>query len=287
MYFYEQSRAGMPPFLSGGCFIYMLHLVLLASLIAASAIDLELWVIPLSICWFATAIGLIGASVGPCIINLHNIEQNFLLPLASAKTAALAAGGGVGLAFSLVLLKLGILKRSYEAGEPAPKGEPEKRPEEYNHRTEVLKEVVFLVPIILFACFWRALVVRSGGAALWWVDLSQQPVVAGLLGGLWAYFVGCGVVWATRIFGTLLFGKEAMGMGDVHLMGAAGAVLGPWPVGIAFFIAPFFGLLWAATQMFFKKVRQIPYGPFLSLGIFTVMIFHDRIVGYLAAMFYY
>jgi leader peptidase (prepilin peptidase)/N-methyltransferase len=85
-------------------------------------------------------------------------------------------------------------------------------------------------------------------------------------------------VWATRILGTLAFGREAMGLGDVHLMGAAGAVIGALPVAVAFFIAPFFGLGWVSIQMLTKKIHQIPYGPFLSLGIFTVMIFQDRIL---------
>jgi leader peptidase (prepilin peptidase)/N-methyltransferase len=97
---------------------------------------------------------------------------------------------------------------------------------------------------------------------------------------MWGYFVGCAAVWATRILGTFLFGREAMGMGDVHLMGAAGAVIGPWFVVMAFFIAPFFGLAWAGCQMFFKKIRQIPYGPFLSLGVLTVMILHDWVREY-------
>jgi leader peptidase (prepilin peptidase)/N-methyltransferase len=78
-----------------------------------------------------------------------------------------------------------------------------------------------------------------------------------------------------------------MGLGDVHLMGAAGAVIGPVFVVVAFFIAPFFGLAWAGFQMFFKKTRQIPYGPFLSLGIFTVMILHDRIIDYLLFTIYH
>jgi len=69
-----------------------------------------------------------------------------------------------------------------------------------------------------------------------------------------------------------------MGLGDVHLMGAAGAVIGPVFVVVAFFVAPFFGLVWAGFQLLFRKIRQIPYGPFLSLGVFTVMILHDWIL---------
>jgi leader peptidase (prepilin peptidase)/N-methyltransferase len=121
----------------------------------------------------------------------------------------------------------------------------------------------------------------------WWVNFSQVPAIAGFLGSLWGYFVGCGVVWATRIFGTLGFGKEAMGLGDVHLMGAVGAVIGPVFVVVAFFVAPFFGLAWAGFQMFFKKTRQIPYGPFLSSGVLTVMILHDWIIDYLLFIIYH
>ncbi|MHC5173735.1 MAG: prepilin peptidase, partial [Planctomycetota bacterium] len=108
-----------------------------------------------------------------------------------------------------------------------------------------------------------------------WSSFVALPVVSGLLGSVGGYLVGCTVVWTTRIFGTLGFGKEAMGLGDVHLMGAAGAVIGAKWVVLAFFIAPFFGILWALYQAIFKKMRQIPYGPFLSLAVFAVIIFHD------------
>jgi len=68
-------------------------------------------------------------------------------------------------------------------------------------------------------------------------------------------------------------------------MGAAGAVVGPVMVVVAFFVAPFFGLGWAVFQMVSKKIRQIPYGPFLSFAVFTVMILHDRIVKEFAFLF--
>ena len=279
LYFRSGLRAGVGSFLAGGWFVYLISVILLAVLIAASAIDLELWVIPISICWFVTAVGLLGSAAGVYVLDPVVIRQYFLLPSASAITASLAVGAAIGLAISLVLVATGLIKRSY--------GTEDGNEQKVNHRLEICREIVFLLPIIIcsLAAFWICR--KSVPVHSWWVSFSQRPVIAGLLGSLWGYFVGCGIVWATRIFGTLGFGKEAMGLGDAHLMGAAGAVIGPVCVVVAFFIAPFFGLAWAGFQMFFKKIRQIPYGPFLSLGVFTVMILHDRIIDYLLFSIYY
>jgi leader peptidase (prepilin peptidase)/N-methyltransferase len=147
--------------------------------------------------------------------------------------------------------------------------------------------VVFLLPVIVGVLVGFIVLCRIEAVRPWWVDTMQSPVLAGFLGSLWGYLAGCAVVWATRILGTLAFGKEAMGLGDVHLMGAAGAVTGPLAVVLAFFIAPFFGLAWAMYQAIFKKTRQIPYGPFLSMAVFVVMIFHDWFGAWIAGLYFY
>ena len=297
LYFRTDLRDTLKPFPDGGWFIYLISITMLSALIAASAIDLELWIIPLSICWFVTAVGLIASTAAPFIIDLTKIREYALFPSATPKTAALAAGALIGLAISLLLLAKGKIKGSYETEDDSPNTtdttdspqnlNPEQNPEEQeqpqlNHRLEMCREILFLLPII--ACSIAAyLLCEKTGISSHWSTFTQHPALAGLFGSLWAYFIGCAVVWITRILGTLAFGKEAMGLGDVHLMGAAGAVIGPVLVVVAFFIAPFFGLTWAAVQMFFKKNRLIPYGPFLSLGIFTVMILHDRILAYLSS----
>ncbi len=308
LYFRSGLRDGISPFLGGGWFIYLVSIIMLAAFTAASAIDLELWVIPLSICWFVTIVGFIGSAVGAYIIDPSLIHAYWLLPSASAKTGSLAVGASAGLAVSLLLLSTGLIKRSYEAEDGGRKSEDrgqktedrgqkpalsevegtedrrqrtEDRSEhEFNHRMEVCKEIIFLLPIIICSAVVFLIVKETGPVNKWWSDFLQRPVIAGFLGSLWGYFVGCGVVWATRIIGTFTFGKEAMGLGDMHLMGAAGAVIGPVFVVLAFFIAPFFGLAWAVFQMFFRKTRQIPYGPFLSLAVFAVMILHDWILNY-------
>ncbi|HBG77628.1 MAG TPA: hypothetical protein DDW84_02095 [Phycisphaerales bacterium] len=279
IYFQTSLRKGTGEFLDSGYLLYAVHIIMLAALLAASAIDLELWVIPLSICWFITAIGIVGSATAGFVYDPMIIKGYDLFPLASAKVAILTAGALAGLFISLLLLFTGLIKESY--GGQNSEGINQPSTENYKHRLEMLKEVIYLLPIII--CSYAAFKIygRFSGFADWWIDFSQKPVISGLAGSIWGYFVGCAVVWATRILGTLAFGREAMGLGDVHLMGAAGAVLGAWPVTVAFFIAPFFGLLWAAFSMFFKKTRQIPYGPFLSMGLFLVMIMHDVVINWL------
>ena len=299
LYFRTDLRPGVDSFIRGGWLIYLVSIIMLSAFIAASAIDLELWIIPVSICWFVTAVGLVASALGGYIIDPADITNFALLPTTrtiffkESTIASLSAGAAIGLVISLLLLVTGLIKRSYESAtessEPGP--EPKTNQEsaktshepQFNDRLEVCREIIFLLPIIVCsaAAYWF---IRQFS---WWVDFSQKPVIAGLLGSFWGYFVGCGVVWATRIFGTLAFGKEAMGLGDVHLMGAAGAVIGAPFVIVAFFIAPFFGLAWVAVQMFFKKIRQIPYGPFLSLGVLAVIILHNKIFSYLNSVFWH
>ena len=291
LYFRTDLRPGVDSFLQGGWLIYLVSILMLAAFIAASAIDLELLIIPVSICWFVTIIGLIASALGVYIIDPADINNFALLPTTKAvfindvTIASITAGAVIGLVISLLLLVMGLIKRSYESEDlqDLPDKQQESADEQdFNHRLEICREIVFLLPIVVCAAaaYWLI------GKQSWWVDFSQKPAIAGLLGSFWGYFVGCGLVWGMRIFGTLGFGKEAMGLGDVHLLGAAGAIIGAPFVFVAFFIAPFFGLAWAAFQMFFKKIRQIPYGPFLSLGVFTVIILHNKIFSYLNSFFW-
>ncbi len=275
IYFHTELRTGIN-LDGGGLYVYAVSVILLAGLIAASAIDLELWLIPLSICYAIVAVGLAGSTIAPYVMDLAHIRDFGLLPVATANQAAMAAGATVGMALSLLLLRLGVIKQSY--ADQSDEMIFDQEDDDTDHRLESLKEIVFLLPIVLLAAGAYYLTRQDAPLHEWWVDFSQRPALAGFFGSVWGYFIGCAIVWGTRIFGTLAFGKEAMGLGDVHLMGAAGTIIGWQFVLVAFFIAPFFGLAWAMVQMFFKKTRQIPYGPFLSLGILVVMILHNIII---------
>ncbi len=275
-------------FVSNGWLIYLHVMVLAAAFLAASAIDLELWVIPLSLCWIVTGVGMLTSAIGPLVVHLREGALCSIFPMVLPKWSAAAAGSTIGLLFSLWALKKGWIQASYNLDQKGTqegiKAENKEKQDidepEYDDRKEILKEVVFLLPVILGGLI-GFLAMKHPGFVDPWNRFSQLPLLEGFLGSLTGYLAGCGVVWATRIFGTLLFGREAMGLGDVHLMGAAGAVIGPGWVVLAFFVAPFFGLLWALYQFLSKKSRQIPYGPFLSLAVLAVILFRDQIYAYL------
>jgi prepilin signal peptidase PulO-like enzyme (type II secretory pathway) len=105
-------------------------------------------------------------------------------------------------------------------------------------------------------------------------DLRAPLWFSALSACLMGYLIGGGVVWAVRILGSLLFGKEAMGLGDVHLMAAVGAVLGWIDATLAFFVAAFVGLAWALLGAVFRggMLKHLPYGPHLAVATVLVLL---------------
>ncbi len=118
------------------------------------------------------------------------------------------------------------------------------------------------------------------GLAGAWGRIFANAHLNALAAALFGFLIGGAIVWLTRILGTLAFGREAMGLGDVHLMAAGGAVLGWLGPLLAFFIAPFFGLLAVVLSAARRRAGELPYGPWLSLGLLAVILFQDKIWAY-------
>jgi leader peptidase (prepilin peptidase)/N-methyltransferase len=288
-YYILNLRGALAPFPESWP-LYAAHVTLICGLLACSLIDAETFTVPLEVCWFVSLVGLGVAAASP---------QPALVPTVPAPLGAGSIGAVVGLGVALFLQYRGIILPSFidaEAPEaenletePASARAREDKPvavaysseNGVNPRVEILREVLFLLPVLAGGFLAGMLVAYVPALSRGWsqlMTLADGRVgwhVGGFTGALFGYFIGGAWVWGMRIFGTLAFGKEAMGLGDVHLMAAVGAVCG-WVIpSVAFFVAPFFGLLWALALLVRKGQHELPYGPWLSLASLTVMIFYD------------
>jgi leader peptidase (prepilin peptidase)/N-methyltransferase len=272
--------------------MYASHAALFCGLLVCSAVDIELWIVPLEVCWFVSLVGLISSAIAP----------HPWMPGISPAWAAMSVAGSIGLIASLILQHYGLLQASFVDASDKPIAPPSEqadgsasdkakaRPKAVaftkehgvNPRVEILRELLFLAPAIVLAGIACLLVTKVDSLRLAWAGVLESPVtgrhIKGLLAAVMGYLVGGLWVWGTRILGTLAFGKEAMGLGDVHLMAAVGAVAGWIVPSVAFFLAPIFGLLWAVYLWLGRNQRELPYGPWLATASAAVMIFHDKLL---------
>ena len=145
--------------------------------------------------------------------------------------------------------------------------------------------MLFLLPPMAGAILGYVLTERVPAIHAAWYAAVRHDWLSGLLGSLFGGLVGALVVWMMRIFGTILFGRVAMGRGDVDLMFGVGTILGAGAATVTFFVAPFFGIILAIYMLITRKRRELPYGPYLSLGAAFVMLFYCPIADYLLGGF--
>ena len=244
---------------------YVAFATLLGALWSMTVIDAKTFLIPIQIPVFVSIAAMVLWTVQGLIAR--DIANLWPLP-GTAWPATLAALLGLGgVLVSWALLATGRLRPSFvDYDDFVPEGETLG---DYPHaRREMGVELLFLVPCIAgiaLGWWWGSTI--SGVPPVW-----VQALGASVLG----YLVGGAVVWAVRILGTLGFGREAMGMGDVHLLAAVGAVTGWFLPLVVFFVAPFLGLAWAGIAGVLRRVdgrrRELPYGPHLAIAVIAVFL---------------
>jgi len=80
---------------------------------------------------------------------------------------------------------------------------------------------------------------------------------------------GGGFIWGLALLGKKIYKKDAVGEGDIFLMGGIGALCGWEGVLTAIIMASFFGSVYGVSLLLLKRadrMSHMPFGPFLALG---------------------
>ncbi len=115
--------------------------------------------------------------------------------------------------------------------------------------------------------------------------VTYIPLSVSLLG----LAFGFGLLYLVRFLGSKAFGREAMGMGDVFLMGAVGAIFGPVAVLATLILSSLFGSIAGVSAIIFSKTKlgrfvEIPYGPYICMGSLVWMFHGDEILNWYLRM---
>ena len=124
------------------------------------------------------------------------------------------------------------------------------------------------------------LVANAYDCFFFWGKVYWENYLFYCVGGL---ALGFGLLWLVRWLGSKAFKREAMGMGDVFLMGAVGALFGPVAVVFTLMVSAVLGSLVGLGMIALSKARlgrfvAIPYGPYICLGCLVWMFFGPQLV---------
>ena len=128
---------------------------------------------------------------------------------------------------------------------------------------------------LVISCF--NFVYGDGAGSSIWIKLSP------LLWSLGGLVFGFGLLWLVRWLGSKAFKREAMGMGDVFLMGAVGALFGPVAVIVTLILSSVFGSVVGVVLILLSKTKlggftPIPYGPYICMGCLAWMFYGPQLV---------
>lgn len=114
------------------------------------------------------------------------------------------------------------------------------------------------------------------------IYFGLHPFLKSLLSGIFIF----ALLYLIKIWGDFAFKKESLGGGDIKLGIFIGVVLGIKLSLVAIVIASFTALPYASIYMIKKKDKEIPFGPFLILGVLLAFIFMTPISNFISGLFF-
>ena len=152
---------------------------------------------------------------------------------------------------------------------------------------QLLPDFVTVGGMLLGVAYWTLFSLSFKNFALEFSNLKMYLPLAWSLAGL---AFGFGLMWLVRWLGSKAFKREAMGMGDVLLMGAVGALFGPVAVLATVMLSSVAGSIVGLGMILASKVKlgrfvAIPYGPYICLGCLAWMFFGQELVTWYLGLF--
>jgi leader peptidase (prepilin peptidase)/N-methyltransferase len=96
------------------------------------------------------------------------------------------------------------------------------------------------------------------------------------------------VFTGVRAFSQLLFRREGMGLGDVKLAGAIGAMLGPGLALLSFGLAVATGAVLGVALIALRvrrRMEYLPFGPFLAAASLVALLAREQLVSSSRALY--
>jgi prepilin signal peptidase PulO-like enzyme (type II secretory pathway) len=152
-------------------------------------------------------------------------------------------------------------------------------------RRNAVKEFMGLLPpIVGFGLFWAIFQylapMKMIGERCLFVKIGPMMPLVGLYYSLAGILAATAFGWAVRILFTLIFGKEAMGTGDIYILAAIGAIAGIFVTILGFFLGSVIGVLGIVVLLLWKTSRALSYGPWIAIGALLCMLFYNPIANY-------
>lgn len=151
------------------------------------------------------------------------------------------------------------------------------RQEEPRARRTAWRELARLLWVVVAAVVVFIAVDQFPGiAAVWqqavdWTPAANFAPVAGAALAIYGAVVGAAAGWLLRIVFTLIYGREAFGVGDIHILAAAGAAAG-WDIALlGLLLSVGIALLGWLLGLLLKSTVMIPFGPWLALGFIAAL----------------
>ncbi|MBR2837344.1 MAG: prepilin peptidase [Kiritimatiellae bacterium] len=145
---------------------------------------------------------------------------------------------------------------------------------------QLLPDFVTVGGMVLGVAYWTFACLGFHGFS---PEFSNPRMYLPLAWSLAGLAFGFGLLWVVRFLGSKAFKREAMGMGDVFLMGAVGALFGPLAVLVTLILSSVFGSVVGVGMIALSKARfgrfvEIPYGPYICLGCLAWMFYGPELV---------